>query len=207
VSHRSPIPLTVLRALIVVSWLVGLPQLALACWIGFSGLLRPSEICNLKVEDVVPSSLTLDGSGTTIFLIRRHKSLKASRIAHHVRVVDVLLEKHMVACIKGRMPHEPLLNLTTVQLRLHFTRVLTALGLGHLHLSPGGLRAGGAIGMQSSGCSLEAIQFHGRWSHQRTLIYYLRAGSLSLRLIEAEEVRARILLFASSFLEVLGEGF
>jgi hypothetical protein len=183
-SH-CPVSLALLRAMICVACLWGDTSFALSLWLSFVGLLRPGETCSLLTEDVKLSDECLDVPGAIVVVLRQHKSLRLSRHAGHVRVLDVRLEQLLRLFKKQRLPGRSLFGISPVVFRSRFAQILAALSCSPRLCTPAGLRAGGAIHYFRQQVSLESIQWMGRWAHLSTLRHYLRCGEVSMASFDA----------------------
>ncbi len=148
---------------------------ALGLWLGFSALLRPSEVLNLKVADISFSNLR-GRTGMDPGVVVVVKNPKTRRIWHRQFVLcrDERLEDWLRWWVDGLSRSRPLFPLTRYVWAKHFGHCLERLHLTNCHFTLGSLRAGGATNHFRKFGNLGELQFHGRWSSQATLQFYLQ---------------------------------
>ena len=148
---------------------------ALGLWLGFSALLRPSEVLNLKVSDISFSNLRgRTGMDPGVVVVVRNP--KTRRIWHRQFVLcrDERLEDWLKWWVAGLSRSRPLFPLTRYVWAKHFGHCLERLHLTNCHFTLGSLRAGGATSHFRKFGNLGELQFHGRWSSQAALQFYLQ---------------------------------
>jgi integrase len=158
-------------------------------------MLRPSELCNLDVSCVLLSEATLDTQGAISLVIVKHKTKRTSKLAAHVRFIDVALE----ASLRKFFLCKSSFGLTPASLRSGLKRILSILGIQPGLFSPAGLRAGGALERERQGMTHDMLQFLGRWSTQNVLRHYLRSGALAIVSGWCPTLKAKISRFSDSF--------
>ena len=76
----------------------------------------------------------------------------------------------------------------TAKFRQLFKQAVTALGLEHLNLTPGGLRAGGAtFKFTTNVLDLGKLKFRGRWASLTTLEHYVQEAAATLIMLRMTE--------------------
>ena len=147
----------------------------LALWMGFTCLLRPGEVLNLKIGDLsFPSgwgSNSLDPQ--TVVVVR---SPKTKRIWHRQFVLcsDPRLNKWLVWWVDRQPRGRPLFPLSRYVWTKLFAEGLHDLRLESCRFTLGSLRAGGATNHFRRFNNLGSLQFLGRWSSANTLQFYLQ---------------------------------
>lgn len=153
---------------------------ALALWLGFYCLLRPSEVLQLKVGD-----LSFSGPGTKtrdpgmVVVVRTPKT---KRIWHRQFVLcrEERLERWLRWWVVGKSKTRPLFGLTRYLWVKFFNIFLSRLNLEGGGYTLGSLRAGGATHHFRCHGNLGELQFLGRWTSQNTLQFYLKKLSLCM---------------------------
>ena len=147
----------------------------LALWMGFTCLLRPGEVLNLKVGDLsFPSgwgSNSLDPH--TVVVVR---SPKTRRIWHRQFVLcsDPRLNRWLVWWVDRQPRGRPLFPLSRYVWTKLFAEGLHDLRLESCRFTLGSLRAGGATNHFRRFNNLGSLQFLCRWSSANTLQFYLQ---------------------------------
>ena len=98
------------------------------------------------------------------------------------------------AVFGGLSPEERLYPLSGSAYRRRWDALLKALGLpAHLHLTPGGLRGGGAVSAFHQNPSIELLLWRMRLKSQTTLAHYLQEVGAAVSLLGlTEPVRERL---------------
>ena len=214
-SFRPPMPLAILVVLLCEA-----RQLAVASqdqkrrevWyvfsalmmVGFFGLLRPAEICAIRLEDVsLPSSWSLAG----LFAVIRACSPKNARQMGRqqfteIRQADTI---NWLSWVVHRRPQATsrLWPGETSTFRTMFRNLCQRLNLGSLRLSPASLRAGGATWMLDGKEEVSRIRFLGRWFNLRSLEHYLqvaRAQQIAISLPHATTTQLKEKLCRNFFM-------
>lgn len=147
----------------------------LALWLGFTGLLRPLEVLNLRVGDLSFSS-NVAGAATDPGLVLVIRNPKTRRIWHRQFVLcnDTRLEKWLSWWVVDASRGRQLFPLTRYMWNKYFSIALHALGLDSCHFTLGSLRAGGATNHFRRFGNLGTLQFLGRWASSHTMQFYLQ---------------------------------
>ena len=210
-SFRPPMPLALLavmlceaRALALASpdekrrdtWMI----FSTLLMIGFFGLLRPGELCNIKVGDVsLPSTWSLAGPFAVIRIQnpKNHRQMGQEQFTE-IRHPDAI---NWLAWTLSRRKDlgDRLWPGHTASFRTMFRNLCQRLDLSCVRLSPASLRAGGATWMLDEKVDVARIRFLGRWANLRSLEHYLqvaRAQQISINLPAkvSEKLKEKLLL-------------
>ena len=167
------------------AWRRGHQRLSLLFLVAFHCLLRPGEMVELRWNDlVVWDEIEAARFHDTCGFVRVRKP-KTRRMAGHAAVQHVLLEDPGLASFLAwaistvpveqrgrRIWSQPQYKMAAI-----FSECCEALGLAHLHLSPAGLRGGGATDTWVRTRDVPGIRREGRWTSEKTLERYLQEGT------------------------------
>ena len=147
----------------------------LALWLGFTCLLRPAEVLQLRVGDLSFST----GQGERALdpgMVVVVRTPKTRRIWHRqfVLCVDERLERWMHWWISGLGRGRQLFPFSRYLWSKMFGECLSRLDLSSCGFSLGSLRAGGATNHFRKHSNLGALQFLGRWTSSHTMQFYLQ---------------------------------
>jgi hypothetical protein len=155
---------------------------ALAWWVCFEGLLRPSELLNLRVMDILFPQGADPGAVLVIQMPKTRRIWKTQ----FVLLDNPGLVAWLEWWLEGRGPNEAAFPLVARRWRQAFKTVAEFMGVSNAGFSLGSLRSGGATNHFRVHRNLGHLQFLGRWRSAKTLEHYLHeayaamtAGSLS----------------------------
>ena len=208
VKSRVPISRMLLQALLITSLARGNSESGrareiwwssmLACWICFEGLLRPGELCQLRVGDIdMPLGNWEDTENVGMILtIRKPKTRRIYR-TQFVLIKNVSLIRWMSWWIQGLDPGRKVFRMGRRLWASMFSSGLSLFGAGDKGFTLGSLRGGGATHHFRVHENLGRLQYHGRWAKAETLRFYLHdalAAQVDARLSnESRELIAVIL--------------
>ena len=178
-TTRTGIDARVLRAMAALALVWEWPLVALLLLLGFHGLLRPNEMCQLRRCHIrLPSDAQgLDSPGLILLLVRAKTRFRAGRV-QSVVVTHEATNRLAERCLHRLRPQDLLLPGGGGQLRRFFSLLLGALGIVHEGLTPSSVRPGGAVHIFRAGNhDLLRLMYHGRWDNPRTLQHYLNEGT------------------------------
>ena len=184
VKSRVPISRMLLQALLITSLARGNAESGrtreiwwssmLACWLCFEGLLRPGELCQLRVADI---DLPMDGWEATenVGMILTVRKPKTRRIYHtqFVLTKNVSLIRWMSWWMQGLDPGRKVFCMGRRLWANLFSQGLSRIGAADKGFTLGSLRGGGATHHFRVHENLGRLQYHGRWSRSETLRFYL----------------------------------
>ena len=189
-------PITVLLASTMASH--GYFDAGLATLVGFDCLLRISEFCKFRIDDVItPNNQLVGPAEQTILRIRRAKTGKEQSVAIWNNDILYLLNIHLQRRCRDQSAAK-LFVFTAAEYRAIVKKCLIALKLDHLGFTPHSLRHGGATHLLRQNHSAGTIYLRGRWSpNSTTIITYLQvaaAASLDLEVTDAHIAQANTIL-------------
>lgn len=149
-------------------------RMCLLLLLGFFALLRPAELCSLKVKHCVLSSLP---GGKKIVVLQLMQTKSRTRGARHqsVRLDELFVISFLEKCFKHMQADELLWPHSASLFRTRFDQVLVA-ACGHSKLVyPSSLRPGGATYLfQLWDENIPKLQWRGRWLHLKTMLHYIQ---------------------------------
>jgi hypothetical protein len=189
--HRVPLPMELLKLLFAagvdahfrrsLSPLVLI--LAVLLRVGFFGLLRPGEIFKLQKKDVRIGQTSARSPVATLIL--RSPKNKASMGANQFVIIhDPGSVLWLGWLLDGLDPEVFLWPSTGLKFRGLLGELLEVAGLGHLRLSPGCLRPGGATWLFTENIDIQRLQFMGRWKSLSSLTSYIQEAMACLVWLE-----------------------
>ena len=203
--HRTRVPLdeTLLRAMLSIAVFWGWSRTAAALALGFYGLLRPGELCQIRrVHWKLPSEVRgTVGDGVVLAFMRAKTRYRAARLQSVVlRDSTAILLLESVS--RGMPSRQHLVPDGVLGLHRRFNHLLAALGAHRLPFSPASLRGGGAVHMlRGHGASLTEIMFAGRWESVRTVSRYLQEGLAAYAVSHLDAVTAAHVSLAAALLQ------
>ena len=200
-NHRA-CPVQVLRAMVSLTLLHDRLDVASVLLVGFLAFLRPGELIDLRVSDVLLPGRVLCRPGTFYVVIRSPKMRRLAARREHVHVAEPTVTAFLERALAGRAGHELVFQGGGAELRRLFAGLLLALGVpsGDLvGLTLASLRAGGATWYFAETRDLEAVRWRGRWGAVRTLeVYIQEVGALHVLSEVDQSVRDRVGRFAAA---------
>ncbi len=176
-THRSPVPLAVVQSMVVVGWSLGWKRWCGVTLLAFFGIARIGEVLNCRRCDLLlPADLIDERNQAAFLLLRRSKtSFRQAAKVQHLKVTDPTAVRILEALYKDFSGETFLFHGSPNVYRRRWDVVLQYLGFGPNHkLTPGGLRAGGAIEEYRSGASIPDIQWRMRLKNVSTLEAYIQ---------------------------------
>ena len=192
--QRLPMPLEVLGAMMGCLLYRGYPQLALRMFIQFVTYMRPGEISNLTVGQLIPPQPSMTNACQFWAILLHPQELK---IPGKTALFDgsILLDSDLwmgpllAKITVGRNPAEPLWADPHQLLVQQFSQITKELGLEELGLSLYALRHGGAShDILASRRPLLEVKKRGRWSTDSSLKRYVKEARLQHELSKVNPV-------------------
>ena len=173
-THWPPVPFPVALVLAVHLMRSGEVAEGLGFMLAFCGLLRVSELCALRVCDVVhPSDGRLWGLGCVLLVLTHTKTGDDLSAELWVQWLwGPLLE--WVRRVRGRGGAQARLFPGVTVMRAALQRACTALGLQRCGFVPHSFRGGGALYLLNAGVTLEEVLRRGRWRRPESARPYLQ---------------------------------
>jgi len=199
-SNNLAMPQDVLLAAVATALFWDWDDVALLMYLGFICMLRPGELCALRFQDIVFS--TVRGAKVAFIFIGLPKMRRIGPRREHVRIDDSELVQALAARSVGRPAGERLYLGTSFQFALNFRSIIQALRLpisqGH-GMTPACLRSGGATFWYQLTDSTEYVRFRGRWSNSRMLeVYIQEVGACTFLSQQPAPVREHVALLAAA---------
>ena len=144
-----------------------------ASWaLAYHCLLRTHEFVQLRVQDVVVNPSL--GRG----VVQLHNTKYGARQGTTEScTIDCSTTAAMASrAARGRMPGDPLMEVTDARMRSLFREACDCLGLADLGFRPYSLRRGGATFDFRSHGQLSRTVVRGRWNNARTARIYINEG-------------------------------
>lgn len=203
VTHRSPIPESVVRALCVTGWHFQWYSWVGAVVLSFFGAGRLGEVMQCIRSDLVfPRDLLEHGYSPIFLKLRRFKSL-GRQPAHvqHMKVSDEQACRILNKVFYALEADAPLFGASAYQFRKRWNIVMEALtGKDAVRLTPGGLRAGAAVHHYKKGMAIADLMWVMRLRSQTTLESYLQeVAALNVLVALSTRSRSNISLMSRSF--------
>ena len=176
-THRTPVPLVVVQAMISVAWNLGWKRWCGVTCLAFFGIARIGEVLNCRRSELLlPVDLMDDRNCAAFLLLRRSKtSFRQAAKVQHLKVNDPLAVRMLENIYSDFLPGVFLFHGSPSVYRRRWDIVLRLLhfDLG-LKLTPGGLRGGGAIEEYRRGAAISDIQWRMRLKNVTTLEAYIQ---------------------------------
>ena len=190
VTHRVPIPLALMKALVAVALAVGFRRFAGCVFLSFHGLARIGEVLRSTRGDLLLPSDTLFSVRDRSFLhFRAPKSRRRGGAAQQHSLVKGYGEANFLHyCFAHLKQQDTLYDMSASTFRKRWGRFLCVLGLPGSHrFTPGGLRGGGAVAAYMRDIPIADIMWRMRVRSTSTLEHYLQevAALVSLRSLPA----------------------
>ena len=203
VSHRPPVPESMVRAMCAVAWNYGWYTWVAATLISFYGAGRPGEVLRcLRSDLVLPEDLLEPEDGPIFLKLRRFKSLgrQPARI-QHMKITECSARKILKMVFSGVPMDRPLFNTTPYQYRKRWNMVLaTLVGRCSCPLTPGGLRGGSAVFHYRNGVAIADLMWLMRLRSQSTLEFYLQeVAAMNVLATLTPTARSNVSLMASIY--------
>ena len=206
VIHRAPLPLAVLRAMIVVALHWNWNRFAGCLAISFFGITRPGEVLRaFRSELSLPSDRLMTGSAPVFLKIRAPKSRRrgGARI-QHAPILDELVVSFLEVLFKKLDRKLLLYPISPSSFRRRWDCILEFLGIEKsCRLTPGS-RAGGAIDEYRNGTDLTRLLWRMRLRHLGTLEHYVQELAADSCIADLPmSSRHKVHLFATLFIPTL----
>ena len=203
VTHRIPVPGSVLRALVSLAVCWKWPRFAATICLSFFGITRPGEVLKATRRDLLlPGDLLVGLQNPAYLRIVESKSRRhGKRRIQHASVHDQGVVQFLTAVFGKLQKDERLYPISAGSFRRRWDKLCQHFLIGPEHrLTPGSLRGGGALEEYRSGTDLQRILWRMRIRHLITLEHYVQEVAAESFLVDlSEEGRRRISLLSELF--------
>ena len=179
VKQAPAAPPELLQAMVVLSLVLGRPQLSMVMLLAYTGLLRIREALSLKAGDLI-----LQGRSVIICLGRAKGGLEQKVILTNPSVVDWV--RQFLLRFPPKHPLHGLFSISYSSALRWVRRLAELLGAGQLGLSTHSFRRSGASELSRQGMPLSDILLYGRWLSERAAREYVRKGEVAV--IRAKQI-------------------
>ena len=175
VQHRPPLPEPILHAMACLGLSWGWFRWTAILLAAFYLISRVGELLRAVRSDVLISADLLDDDEKIYIRISEPKTRKRGARTQHVTVDSELCLK-FVAWVWGKLNRQDLLYSGSAgAFRSRWNATLRHLGISNVHrLTPGSLRAGGAVAAHRRGMHISDLMWRMRLQHVQTLSHYLQ---------------------------------
>ena len=200
IQHRPPLPEPILRAMSVIGLSWGWTRWTTALLFAFFAAARVGEVLKARRRHLLTPADLLSERKVAYLQIESPKSRRRGAKMQYVTVEEPLVIELIDSVWQQLEKDEPLFPLSPGAFRTRWNAVLKHLQVGTEHrLTPGSLRAGGAVFLHRSGVSISDLLWRMRLQHQKTLSYYLQEVTASSILPSLRaEVRENIQVLQSA---------
>ena len=195
VSHRTPLPCAVYRALVVLAVLRGCPRFAACVVISFGGPTRVTETLKALRSCLLLPEDSLDTFRDRLYLhFETPKSARRGGARHQHATLRGKLEVEFVSAVFRDLPATaPLYQLSASTFRTRWDAFMRLLGIEKGRYTPGSMRGGGAVAAYLADVPIADILWRMRLQSANTLEHYLQEVSAASSLISlSSESRNRI---------------
>lgn len=173
-THRCPMPLVLLKAMVTAALFWQWNRVAILLLLSYFGIFRMADVLPLKRKHLIFAEDWGDHCTIMYVAIEEPKTRFRGARHQHGSVTDactIAFCKHMLRHLDAEhmiWPFSPGL------FRKRFEQLLSRLQVSDLHVTPGGLRAGGAVYAFRSTSDVATLQWRMRIKDQVTLSHYLQ---------------------------------
>ena len=163
----------------------GWQRAGIGVFVAFDCLLRVSELCNLKREDVADTGDRRISTSHKGMILRLGKTKTGGN--KEVTVNDTHAQHLLRLLVQHTKPKQPLFPYTTAYFRKLFKATVTDLGLSDLYI-PHSLRHGGATYYRHVlKWTIEDVMERGRWAASKSARRYIQSGRAMLMEMDAPQ--------------------
>ena len=174
-QHRPPLPEALLRAMATIALTWGWDTWAAVLLCGFFSASRIGEILRAKRKHVLTPADLLSKRKVLYVQIVSPKSRRKGATIQYVTVTEPSVISFLSKVWKNWPPEAPLFSGSAGAFRSRWNAVLRHLQVGKEHrLTPGSVRAGGAVFLHQTGTGIFDLMWRMRLAHQKTLTHYLQ---------------------------------
>ena len=177
IVHRRPLPAPVFQAMVSLAVQLGWWRWAGIAIIAFCSPARVGEPLRSSRSDLVLPRDVLQAAGAKAFLrVRNPKSaFRGGAAQQHCTVRGPLQTAFLEGVFGALGGSEALYPFSASSFRGRWDHLLSLLGISSdAHLTPGGLRGGGAVAAYALDVSVDELVWRMRLRSQQTLVHYLQ---------------------------------
>lgn len=180
IQHRPPLPEPLVKAMacIGVSW--GWHRWTAILLVSFYAASRVGEVLRASRRSLLTPTDLLSEKQILYLRIDSPKTRSRGAKIQYVSVYEPDVISYAAWVWQDLSPGDRLFPLTAGAFRSRWDAILRHLKIGKEHrLTPGSLRAGGAVALHRSGLSIPDLLWRMRLRHQQTLAFYLQETTAS----------------------------
>ena len=166
----------------------------LASWLAFWGLMRPSEVINLRRKDLsFPDTMALGEDALGLVLVVRQPKTRRVFRTQMVLVKELCVVRWMYWWSCNLSGNQLVFPMTRRNWGDRMKQALGELSLENCGYSPASFRAGGATHHYRAFQNIPQLQFQGRWKSAESLKHYIHeAMSVHIAQQASEEGRRNL---------------
>ena len=180
IQHRPPLPEPVVKAMasLGISW--GWHRWTAVLLVAFYSASRVGEVLRAMRGALLTPDDLLSEHQVMFLRVDSPKTRTRGAKIQYVSVYDPAVISYASFVWKDLNPTERLFPLTAGAFRSRWDAILRHLQVGKEHrLTPGSLRAGGAVALHRAGVAIPELLWRMRLRHQQTLAFYLQETTAS----------------------------
>ena len=175
VQHRPPLPEPILHAMASLGLAWGWFRWTAILLASFYSISRAGELLRALRSDVLTPADLLDEQEKIYIRITEPKSRKRGARTQHVTIDNDLCIRFVAWVWSKLQRQDPLYSGSAGAFRSRWNATLRHLGVSAVHrLTPGSLRAGGAVAAHRRGMHISDLMWRMRLQHVQTLTHYLQ---------------------------------
>ena len=180
IQHRPPLPEPILKAMATVGLAWKWRRWTACLLFAFYAVARIGEVIRARRENLLTPADLLSEQEVTYLQIEAPKSRRRGARVQYVTVYEPDVIKFVSSVWQDLPKGSVLFPLSPGAFRSRWNAVMKRLAIPSFHrLTPGSLRAGGAVCLHKQGCSVESLLWRMRLQHLKTLSYYLQEVTAS----------------------------
>eukprot|EP00438_Fugacium_kawagutii_P027913 Skav231459 [mRNA] locus=scaffold1847:913848:918299:- [translate_table: standard] len=187
VEHRRPVPVALLRAMVVLALSWGWNRVAAVLLISFHGCCRPGEVLTaLRRALILPEDVgATKGSACFLRICKPKPGRRGMGRVQHVKIQDPSISVFLSHVLSPLLSTEYIYPGTSGAFRTRWNKLLLSLGIPlSTKITPGCLRAGGTVELYKQGMPIMDILWRLRLKNLETLQHYLQEISTDITMID-----------------------
>jgi len=175
-KHRPPVPEVLIEAMISLGWCLGWKRWCGVCLLCFYGIARAGEVLRCRREDLLlPCDMMYECDAAFLLLRQSKTSFRQLAKVQHLKITSVHAVKLLNLIYQGADRLDVLFPGSAHVFRRRWNHVLKLLLIPDaVHVTPGGLRGGGAVSCYRKGASIPDLLWAMRLKQVATLEAYLQ---------------------------------